>query len=481
MNEMSNQPNNQDFDAQFEQERREFLNSTFSFLRALSIHDIHNDAVSRPKENFMRALQKLRQYSQAQKGVELKFQDHVISIVGFRVQNHFSTVEASKVVPELMDVAMLEVINFLPSASENDIGGFFSKWALHCGVHQKPKELAGEFSGLKISYIDPSRIDSRLKSKQLLMSPRYALDHYYMLRNATIQFFEGVSSNQVISQKKIRRALLELAEVGRVNPYQLVALSLLRQHDYEVPRPSELEENVSEAIATALLTMVIAKELEYSIREQINLGMVGLVYNIGLLSKEVAGLTRSNKRLSQIEYKRVLEAQSAGVFRLIKAQGSSRPALERLLALFEATQGNVKTSVSLNLDSRLLRMVSQYVALTSDRPYRDAYNPQEAMKIIGSRATHSAQGNLDTLLYFVFVRFLGVYPVGSLVELSDQNRAVIFRPDGQTKAQPLVKLLPDNLEASGPVIDLGAEKNLSIIKALDAKREAIKTSAFFFE
>lgn len=460
-------------------ERREFLNASFALLKGLSIHDVNNEAIERPKQNFFQTLEKLRKEAIDNEPVEMKYVDGILSILGSKLGSHFSTVEASKLIPESMELALIESIRFKPEASPQSIGDFFSKWALHCSVNQKSRQLIGEFSGIEIEFIDPEKVNLRLKSKQMLLSPAFALNHYSMLFDHAKEFFEGIASNKVISQSKIRRELLEMLEIGRANPYQLVVLSLIRSQDFQ-PRRSEYDESIAEAIATALLTMSLARELQYSIRDQLNLGVVGLLYNIGLLSQELSEILKSDKRLSQVDYKRIHDAQASGVFKLIRAQGTARPALKRLLAMFEATQGSSKASVSINLDSRILRLVSQYVALTSDRPYRDAYQPSEALKLLGSRAADKREGGLDPVVYYVFVRFMGLYPVGSLVLLSDGRKGIIYRPSGEKASLPMIKLIEDG-GARSVVVDLASEERVSIAKCLDPSREGIKGLSYFFE
>ncbi|PIR22786.1 MAG: hypothetical protein COV44_06415 [Deltaproteobacteria bacterium CG11_big_fil_rev_8_21_14_0_20_45_16] len=460
---------------EFEVARRDFINAIFALLKNLGIHDLQNEALIRPKENFLHTLQVLQGF--AENGVELKLNESLLTVCGQKLNNHFSIVEASKQVPRHLELALMESLIFEKDANWQDLGNFFQKWALHCSVHQKSKAITGEFRGVKIAFVNPEKANIRLKSKQLLMSPSYALNHYYVLKNLMIGYFKSISSNQLISQREVRREILEMTEIARVNPYQLVGLSLLRGTGQE----EEFEDVACEAISTALLSIVLAKELDFSTREQVNIGVVGLMYNVGLLNQELSSLLKSDKRLSQAEYKKVMDAQSAGVFKLIKTQGSSRPALERLLALFEATQGNFKKSISLTLDSRLLRMVSQYVALTSHRPFRDAYHPAEAMKILGNRATSRNEGNLDPVLYYLFVRYLGVYPVGSLVLLSNGKKAVVFRPSGEKVGVPMLKLVVENSDENSILIDLSQETGISIVKSLDPRREGVQVSGYFFD
>jgi len=458
---------------------REFVNSVFSFLKLLALYDIENETMARPRKAFEKTLFKVQKHSYARTGIELKCEDGVLTICGQKISNHFSIVEALRVVPEAMNLALFESLFFEPKVQVEDLLPFFAKWALHTSVHQKPKALDLEIKGLRIAHLDANKANLRLKTKQLLMQPTYALKHYYLLFEATQKIFNGVFKGEILPQREVRRELYELSEIGMANPYQLVALSLIRKDDVE--DKSGVEHSVSEAIANSVLVLAMAQRLQMPTRDQVNLAMAGLLYNVGLLSEELNRLTRSERKLSQVEYKRVLDAHSAGVLTLIRAQGSSRPVLERLLALFEATQGVQRQSISLTLESRLLRMVSSFVALTSARPYRDAYTPYEAMKLLGSRAANKQEGNLDPVLYYIFARFLGVYPMGTLVVLSNNERAVVYRPSGEVPGIPLVRKLAQNEEDRGTLLDLSQSQDLTIVRSLDPKREGVHIPGYFFE
>jgi len=69
-----------------------------------------------------------------------------------------------------------------------------------------------------------------------------------------------------------------------------------------------------------------------------------------------------------------------------------------------------------------------------------------------------------------FSRVLGLYPVGSLVQLSDQSQAFVMNvPEGDLE-RPLVVLLTDasgNRLGQSKVLDLSLETSLKIAKELD--------------
>jgi len=468
------QPELSGWSGDLEELKREFLNSAYGILAGLAIHDLRNASLQRPLKKFEESLNQLRKIYPA-RPIDLSIQDAVLALCGEKVQNHFSIVESQKLLKEFFEFSSLEAIILSPDLGMDQIGQFFSKWALHKSVHSRPKVFSGNFEGIELKHIDEEKIKLKLKSKQMLMSPNFALQRYFLLKKSVEDFFLGIAQNELKSQRALKRDILEMVEIGRIAPYNLVALSLIHPEIESGP----MESAVGQSLSTALLAAAIARELEFTFRDQVNLGMIGLIYNVGLIG-EATSLISKKEQLTPVEYKRVLDAQASGVYKLIQLQGASRPVLERLLAIFEYSKGPNAKSVSLSLESRLLKLVSQYVALTSDRPFREAYTPSEAIKILGSKA---AQGGaeLDPILYYLMVRFLGVYPVGSLVLLSNNEKAVVFRPSGEKPGRPMLKIVPKDENQTSALIDLGLEEGLSIIKALDPKREGIRLTGYFFD
>ncbi|TVQ79553.1 MAG: hypothetical protein EA369_04490 [Bradymonadales bacterium] len=454
---------------------RDFLNACFGLLKALSVYGPENDSVSRPRQQFETSLQNLREAKPG--GVSLKFENESLSVNSQKVRPHFSIVEAMRQVPEAMFKGSIEEINFSPKLSLVDSLKFFQQWALHCSVVQKPKELKSEFSEIQVRHRDPSKLDDRLKTLEVLRSNSHAVKHYFVLMNLTADYFRSIAKGQVPALNHIRRELTEMIEISKNFPYQLMALSLIRAEKGE---DQELfQQNACEAISTSLLMILLTRSFNFSLQDQLNLSLIGLLYNVGLLSEELNQLVRSDANLTQVEYRKVVDAQSKGVLKILKTEGMSRPGLVRLLSLFEAAQSSQKPSLTLSLEAYLLRVVSAFVAMTSKRPYRDAYLPAEALKLLGHQASRRRDHHqLESIVYFAFVRLMGLYPLGSMVQLNNQKKGIVYRPHSEVRDRPLIRILKDSKD-SGEIIDLGRVKDLEIMKALDPSKEGVQVTGYF--
>ena len=85
----------------------------------------------------------------------------------------------------------------------------------------------------------------------------------------------------------------------------------------------------------------------------------------------------------------------------------------------------------------MVSVADYYDALTTKRSYKEEYDPHEAMRIIYAQSGKK----FDPRIINYFIKIVGVYPVGSVVELSDGRIATVisFSPDNML--QPVVKTM----------------------------------------
>ena len=107
--------------------------------------------------------------------------------------------------------------------------------------------------------------------------------------------------------------------------------------------------------------------------------------------------------------------------------------------------------------SRLIAIVDAYDAMTSDRCYRDGLPASDAMRIL----YRNRGRQFDAGMVEAFIRMVGIYPPGSLVELSNGEVALVLTTHPGKKLRPKVEILLDREKHSitPRVIDLGGDDN----------------------
>jgi putative nucleotidyltransferase with HDIG domain len=118
---------------------------------------------------------------------------------------------------------------------------------------------------------------------------------------------------------------------------------------------------------------------------------------------------------------------------------------------------------SIPLNVMITALADVYDALTSDRVYRDALGADQALRII----YRTAEQDFGRELVEEFIRCLGIYPVGSVVELDSGAVGVVIASDRKARLRPVVALIrtPD-----GKAYDKRVIVNLAALAAQSEDR-----------
>ncbi len=124
------------------------------------------------------------------------------------------------------------------------------------------------------------------------------------------------------------------------------------------------------------------------------------------------------------------------------------------------------------VSARIAAIVDSYDSMISDRPYKKPVSPHKAINTI----YHRKNADFDEALIKRFMEFIGVYPTGTLVEISTGEVGVIIAQDPMRRLQPKVMLVLDRNKDPydfRPILDLMRDSEnpsghkIQIVRALD--------------
>lgn len=131
----------------------------------------------------------------------------------------------------------------------------------------------------------------------------------------------------------------------------------------------------------------------------------------------------------------------------------------------------------LPLTSQVVGLVDVYDAMASRRSGRPPLSPGQAVRQLYQLGLKE---QYDRALVEQLIQCLGVYPFGSLVELSTGERAVVYAVNPDERLRPSVKLIADAQGRTYPrprLIDLSApppdEIERTVLRVLDAAAEGV--------
>lgn len=210
-------------------------------------------------------------------------------------------------------------------------------------------------------------------------------------------------------------------------------------------------------LRVGILAITFGRFLDFPEKDLQTLGMCGMLHDVGKMKIPNDVLNKPGA-LSPEEWQLMRQHPEFGHQLLREQQELDPVVLDAALSHHERLDGtgypNGVSGLNISLFARLISIVDAYDAMTSDRPYMKGRSTAEALKIL-----YKCSGNqFDGSLVEVFIRMIGVYPSGSLVELDSGEVAVVVSSRPNRKLQPLVEVVRDahGHPCAPRIIDLAA-------------------------
>lgn len=229
------------------------------------------------------------------------------------------------------------------------------------------------------------------------------------------------------------------------------------------------------SLNVCILSINIAAAAGYSEKQVSDIGIGAALHDVGMLL--VPREIRLKKgRLTRDEWYEVQKHSILGLHVLEKVSKlpESAPYIAYQTHERENGQGYPKQRSSrlIHRYSKVVQIADVFESLSSPRGYRNAYVPYRAMEII---IKMSRKDLLASDLVKAFISYMSLFPVGSLVELSDHTMGKVVLANELHYTKPVVSILADsrgNLLSKEKIyqVDLSKNQGLQIVKAVESTR-----------
>ncbi|WP_086929904.1 HD-GYP domain-containing protein [Agarilytica rhodophyticola] len=214
------------------------------------------------------------------------------------------------------------------------------------------------------------------------------------------------------------------------NPNALQCLSQIREKDRYL-----LEHSVNVGILMSIFSTYLGFD-KNTVKE---LTTGGLLHDIGKIRVPSEILNKAGK-LTDDEWVEMKRHVVYGQEVLIKSEGISDIAKSICGLHHERLDG---TGYPMGIDEskidvygRMAAIVDVYDAVTASRCYHEGMAPFKAMKLLVSMT----ESHLDKTLVYSFIRCMSVYPVGTVIELSNGKLGVVIEPNLELSNKPIVRI-----------------------------------------
>ena len=266
-------------------------------------------------------------------------------------------------------------------------------------------------------------------------------------RKAVTAMYSDVRLGKVIRAERLAPLVDEITSSIEQNPTAFVSIVQLKgRHEY----------THMHSVAVCALMINLARELRFSEAAVRDAGMAGFLHDIGkaLMPAEILDKPGS---LTDEEFEVIKTHPMQGRELLARSSGVSHNTLEVCLRHHERFDGSGYPDGlmgdRLSLFARMSALCDVYDAVTSPRSYKRAWTPTEAVAMM-----RSWTGHFDPEMLEIFVRSVGIYPIGALVRLKSGRLAMVIGENPDDPTRPPLLSVPDAFHPEAERLDTSAEE-----------------------
>jgi HD-GYP domain-containing protein (c-di-GMP phosphodiesterase class II) len=289
---------------------------------------------------------------------------------------------------------------------------------------------------------------------------------------------KDVKSGTIPQVEKVQAAVDDMVESMIDNPDALMWVARLRDEDTNT---------YSHGVKVSLYMISLGRHLGFPKDQLAHLGMIGMLADVGKIKLPRALLEKPGM-LSPAEHGIVKEHVRLGLEALTQNGPLPTEVAQGIAQHHERMDGTgyPKGLVGdeISIYGRIAGIADCFAALITSRSYANASAPQDALMNMYQWAGTS----FHEALVEQFVQSVGVFPVGSLVELNSGEIAVVVAQNRVRRLEPKVLLLtwPDKRPLAHPIErDLfkngkdASGKQLRIARGLPAGAYGLKLRDFY--
>lgn len=256
-----------------------------------------------------------------------------------------------------------------------------------------------------------------------------AIKVYAQSKQAMRSMFDDVRMGRAVDVESAKAIVNQISESVMNNSGALISVVRLKKAD---------EYTYMHSVAVSALMIALADAAGLNVDETKEAGLAGLLHDVGK-AKIPSEITNKAGALTDEEYQLMKSHPEEGYKILQEHYSVSEPVLDVCLHHHEKIDGSGYphglVSEKIKKITKIASICDVYDAITSNRPYKKGWNPAEAI-----RRMSQWTGHFDQSLFQMFVKIIGIYPVGSFVKLQSGKMGVVCEQNNESLLTPRVNV-----------------------------------------
>jgi len=250
-------------------------------------------------------------------------------------------------------------------------------------------------------------------------------------RDQVEDVLESISNGEAFDIDESRKAIQSCVASVLKNANALLWLTQVKDQDRYTAEHS---------LRVGILAIAFGRFLGFNDDDLEMLGLCGMLHDVGKI-KIPDEILNKPARLSRVEFEIMKEHAELGKDILLEQKGVEKLIIDTAHYHHERLDGKgypeKLNAAYLHQFIRIISIVDVYDAITSARPYKNGSPAFDALKILFSeRGKH-----FDHDLVEAFIRMVGIYPPGTLVEMTNGEVGIVVSTNPNSRLRPKVELV----------------------------------------
>jgi putative nucleotidyltransferase with HDIG domain len=351
----------------------------------------------------------------------------------------------------------IERLSFFAGLTKEELGIFVNFIARPKENFKADSQEMLTLSGVAHIKIGKLKVSERSEKKDLGLGQSNLYDSS---ADRVAQALSGVLNSEHIDHHALKFSLNNILENLSAQRNELLKLATLKRYDVET---------YTHMLNVSIFSMYFASRLGFDKADVLNIGVAAMFHDIGKLSIS-RKILRKPGQLTDQEFGRVKSHTVLGaeiMLRYVDSLGRLPVVVsfEHHLKYDSSGYPRLPFLKKQHIASSIVSICDVYDALSQRRSYKQDYTPDLVYNIMNRDGGCS----FDPQLLDKFFKFIGLWPVGSVVALSDASIA-LFRDENESDIRrPKVEIVSPPEKKR--LVDLVQDNSLSIERYLNPWKE----------
>ncbi len=372
-------------------------------------------------------------------------------------------------------------ITFSDTISRRDLQDFMRAF-LSCPSSDSPfvilKGAVETIDSINIGALKQAREEGNIIDKRHTLRRTYfnAVSHL----KTVVGRIKGGTEN--VDIKKARLVVNSLVDLILQEEQMLLSMTAIKDYD---------EYTYHHSVNVSILSIALGVKLGLNKKKLSELGIAAFLHDIGKVAIP-DGILNKPSAFDKNEWEIMRRHPEEGAKKILAIMKMDALTIRSAIVAYEhhlnydgSGYPDVPASHRLDFYSNIVTIADRFDAMTSARVYsRTPKPPEEALHIL----LQSAGKDVDTTLIKMFIKMIGVFPIGTFVALNTRELGVVYRSNSMQPDRPIIVLVADSQgqKVENTLVDLtdrglDGRYHRTIRKTLDSNKYDINLSEYLLE